>query len=479
MKKVSFFFMIFFVLMSAFSQDLGKQNRNKYSLNTGSGYQFVAVVKNNGGNWFVDYLAHTEELGQDFRRKIKLDGGEILMARNLGGSWDFEPYFDVVSPDQKPADKNFFCNKKIPYRKDKNFKYDTGSQTNICDSLFMTDSDQDTSLTRKVTSTAIMAVFTAGITLAAQAVTLGDQRYLDKKELSKAIDDTKLDELLNLLIADFSFVNSNVARINKSNSDKVSFTSSNLLVVDDSGWLKKPTMLDAYANSFAKYSVVSGIRNADFFVGLPKTLSDHEAWRVNLVENLSKIEGVKPTIRAQCPLNNIKVGGIYRVNVTCPANFEYTGLPVNVSVQLTGIELDLLPAITVADSMLKVTLSDGYLKFENLTSEFLEIRDISFGVNSKVFTLSSPTGSSQLTLGPLSSYPRTTETNKFPLSAISDHSMLTMFYLRNAKLQAAKDTNINLSLAVRYVTENTTATKTVRGLHKTNAYDMVMNSGKL
>jgi hypothetical protein len=464
--------MVTFAQNAAPSQE--KTSNNYYVLRKSNDYLYDVVLKKEEESWKI--------ISINGKRNIDNPKEESLLVRIASdGGWEFEPYFNI---NLKKNDGLILCNGLLPYGFDKNYKLDRSKKTNICDSAFMTDSDPNGSVVNTVATSALMAVFTGGLTLVAQAAMIGDERYLNKKEIEKAVSDTNLDKLLTAINSSTKKLKSDIDTTNKKWIDSASGANINFLLNDNTNGLMPSVFSSSFKNEyrngnvgyettkkFIEFSSVNNIKNNDFIKNYPVSLTEFPSWEAEQQARFSKMAEEPLTVQPKCELSEQLLDAKHRVKITeCPKNQILTYAPIVVPMAFTGLDFTLTPTLNMEDKQLKVWLRGDGLHFENRTDEFIEIKDLAFSVNGNVYTLSSKNGSSQLTIAPQSTYPANNKASKFSLAVIANSEMQNSLKLRLLSLSDAKASNFTFNLSVRYVVDNTNMTKTLRGTNKINTY---------
>ena len=446
---------------------------NRYLLRKSNERDFQVILKKEAGSWKIVSINGSDSISDPKE--------EILYVRAIDGGWEIEPYFDIAPIKEY---ENYSCNDKVPYKFDSRKSIQREKQTNLCDSEFMTNSNPDVIFQAGVT--VFGALMTMGYSLAHQASTYDDKRYLNVKEIEKAVSDTNLNNILNKLFPLINKQKRDFSELENIWNDKLKTAEVTIKTKDKTNGLMPNNF--QLSNNYKHFSKLKFIRNGQFvklnianklpkneiIKNLPTTVEKIAEWKIKQDRLLYEAEMATLSISAICTEDEILLDSGYRVNITeCPKNQYFTDLPIQIPVAVTGLDLTVIPKIDLTDKHLKIWLKNDGLHFENITEDFIEIKDIALSINNKVYTLSSKSGESQLTIAPMSYYPASDKVSKFSLQLITHQEMLNALKFQLKDISEAKTSDIAISLSVRYIVNNTNLTQTLRGLNKINVHNAI------
>ncbi len=434
--------------------------------------KYTAIIKMTENRWQISSLNERTAIN-DSNEEI------VLIDKSPSGKLVFTPYFNLRSPETTSSSgrNRASCRGLIPYGVNKNYQLDRARETNVCDSLLMIDSDPETSTLAKVGSSAILGVFTMGLTLAAQAATYGNDRYLNKNEFRKVVADTNLDQLIDNLENAFAKRSRVVTQSNADWTRKASNIKTKFEITDKTGgFVMDSDSVNSLAGNLVRYAAIKPVPESPAKGSLPKSLEDFPQWSSAQDQILENFANTPPRAYVYCQNGETLVGNKYRVTISsCPNTVAANDEPIVIPISVLSMDSSVTPKLSAEDKQLKVWLDADGLKFENLTTEFIDIKDISFSVNSQTFSQSGANGATQLTLPPQSTYPRSTERSKFTLLGLTDERMRDMLAIKRITVPTAKQQSISFSLAVRYSVDNTNIVRALRGTKSSSVYELIGN----
>lgn len=451
------FKLIAILLTSIFSANAAaQQNKNTYTFNRNyDNYQesYFASIKRNDDSWEITSINE--------RKTTKDKDEEILLIKKTTSGWQFNPYFKYTNP-RNP--NGIWCVDDRPHGISNEINLIREENTNICNSRFVTSTPPSSHTFANVVGYGLFTVFTAGIGAVAIANMKESQRYIDFDAIKKAVEDTKLDELLSSLEP---IRQAHLKRI-KENQEKRDSIANNLktnfIISDLSGGFGKNLNLDSAQNlvTYSSLKILDTLK-------LPKNLNEIDNFKAASETLLSDLTNKKITVKVRCKIGNSTIG-IFNVSIyDCPSELEIENpkLDAVIPIKINSINANITPTISIADKILSTSLTSKGLVISNQTDDFIDLNDISVSINGKIRTISG-NGKPLITIPPKSTYPRENENGKFPLNELIDKDMNESLSFKELTLNSAKQKFILINLSIRYSFQNTT--KTLRGNKNLNVF---------